>query len=155
MAMIEKATYIKGLCDGLEIDSSSKEGKVIAALVELVTEMAEELDNMACDIYDLHDYAEELDEDLGDVESVVYDCDEDDEDDDCCCGDCDCCDEDCDLFDDDDDEDGEFFAIECPSCGDIVNFDSSIDPEELRCPNCGEQFNCLVDEDDLKALDKE
>ena len=41
----------------------------------------------------------------------------------------------------------------CPACGDVINFDSSIDPENLRCPNCGEKFECIVEEDDLKALD--
>ena len=41
----------------------------------------------------------------------------------------------------------------CPSCGDVINFDSSIDPENLRCPNCGQKFECIVDEDDLHALD--
>ena len=154
MAMIEKATYIKGLCDGLEIDAASKEGKVIAALVEMVTEMAKTLDAMEYDMDELHDYVEELDEDLGDVEELVYECDDEDDDDcDCCCDcDCDCCDdEDCDFFDDD--EEGEFFEVECPSCGDVVNFDSSINPEDLRCPNCGVKFECIVDEDDLKTLD--
>ena len=149
MAMIEKATYIKGLCDGLELDAKSKEGKAIAALVDLVTEMAEALDDMACDIYDLHDYIEELDEDLGDVESLVYELDEDD--DECCCGDCDCCDEDCDLCDEDDEM--EFFAIECPSCGELIHFDSSIDPEDLTCPACGENVNSAVEADDLKKTD--
>ena len=146
MAMIEKATYIKGLCDGLEIDAASKEGKVIAALVDMVTEMAKTIDAMEYDMDELHDYVEELDEDLGDVEEIVYEYD--DEDEGCSCGcqcgcDCDCC----------DDEDEEFFEVECPSCGDVVNFDSSIDPDDLRCPNCGAKFECIVEEDDLKALD--
>ena len=28
----------------------------------------------------------------------------------------------------------------CPACGDVINFDSTIDPENLRCPNCGEKL---------------
>ncbi len=149
--MIEKAAYIKGLCDGLELDNSTKEGKVILALLGLVEEMAETIDEMQAKMSDLEDYCEELDEDLGDVEEVLLDLDDEDYDD--CDGDCDNCCCDCDL--DDEDEDEDYFEIVCPSCGDIVCFDATIDPEELRCPACGEKFECIVDEDDLKAIDGE
>ena len=164
MSMMEKAMYLKGLCDGLEPDKATKEGKLIAALLDMVTEMAAEMDDMQAEICELRDYCEELDEDLGDVEEVLLDLDdedyedEDDEDDVDfeCDGDCAGCDFDC-GFDDDDDlfdeEDDEFFEVICPACGDVINFDSSIDPENLRCPNCGEKFECIVEEDDLKALD--
>ena len=165
MSMMEKAMYLKGLCDGLEPDKTTKEGKLIAALLDMVTEMAAEMDDMQAEICELRDYCEELDEDLGDVEEVLLDLDdedyedEDDDEDDVdfeCDGDCTGCDFDC-GFDDDDDlfdeEDDEFFEVICPACGDVINFDSSIDPENLRCPNCGEKFECIVEEDDLKALD--
>ena len=69
--MIEKAAYIKGLCDGLELDNSTKEGKVILALLGLVEEMAETIDEMQAKMSDLENYCEELDEDLGDVEEVL------------------------------------------------------------------------------------
>ena len=128
--MIEKAAYIKGLADGLELDNSTKEGKMILALLSRVEEMAETIDEMQAKMSDLEDYCEELDEDLGDVEEVLLD-----------------------LDDEDEDEDEEFFEIVCPACGDIVCFDSSIDPEELRCPACNAKFECIVDEEDLKALD--
>ena len=163
MSMKEKAMYIKGLCDGVELDKTTKEGKLIAALLDMVTEMAEEIDDMQAKMSDLEDYCEELDEDLGDVEEVLLDLDDEDyddedEDDDFeeCDGDCSACDFDCcfdeeDLFDDEDED--EYFEVICPACGDVINFDSSIDPENLRCPNCGEKFECIVEEDDLKALD--
>ena len=166
MSMMEKAMYLKGLCDGLEPDLTTKEGKLIAALLDMVTEMAAEMDDMQTEICELKDYCEELDEDLGDVEEVLLDLDDEDYDDEDdfdeddidfeCDGDCAGCDFDC-GFDDDDDlfdeEDDEFFEVICPACGDVINFDSSIDPENLRCPNCGEKFECIVEEDDLKALD--
>ena len=150
MTLIEKAAYIKGLVDGMELDKESKEGKVIAALVDLLGEVVESIDGLEADVDELYEYAEELDEDLGEVESVL--CEDDDEDyddfEDECDGMCDECDLECDLDDD-------FFEIECPSCGEVVCFDESIDPEELACPACGEKFECLVDEDDLKAIDGE
>jgi hypothetical protein len=167
--------YIKGLCDGVELDKTTKEGKLIAALLDMVTEMAEEIDDLQEQIDELEDYCDELDSDLGDVEEVLldldddcFDCDDDDDDEDDddddidvdyeCDGNCAGCDFDCgfdedDEFFDDEDEDDEFFEVVCPACGDVINFDSSIDPENLRCPNCGEKFECIVEEDDLKALD--
>ncbi len=146
MNINEKAAYIKGLADGLELDKSTKEGKLIAALIDLVSDMAEEIELLGEDVDTALDYCEELDEDLGAVEETLLDADLDD-DDEFCDGDCDCCDECCD-FDDDDDE--EYFEVECPSCGETVCFDGSIDPEELACPACGEKFECIISEDDLE-----
>ena len=164
MSMMEKAMYLKGLCDGVDLDKTTKEGKLIAALLDMVTEMAAEMDDMQAEICEVKDYCEELDEDLGTVEEVLLDIDEDDEDyededfdeDFECDGNCAGCDFDCgfdedDLFDDEDED--EYFEVVCPACGDVINFDSSIDPENLLCPNCGEKFECIVDEDDLKTLD--
>ena len=158
MNLTEKSAYIKGLADGLDLDKTTKEGKILAALLELVDEMAQEIADVREDIEQidedleyLNDYVEELDEDLQDVEDYLdEECDED-----CCCdGDCeecdgDCCDCDCDCCDDD-----EFFEIVCPSCGETVCFDQELDPENLICPACGEKFGCIVDEDDFKKLDQ-
>ena len=35
MSLIEKASYIKGLADGLDLNDSTKEGKIIKALIGL------------------------------------------------------------------------------------------------------------------------
>ena len=138
MTLGEKAAYIQGLADGVELDETTKEGKLIAALIDLVGDMA--------------DAIEQLDEDLGSVEELLYDdcdcCDCDD--DDCeCDGNCCDCDEECELADED------FFEVECPACGETICFDGSIDPEELACPACGEKFECVVSEEELEALDGE
>ena len=152
MTLGEKAAYIQGLADGVELDETTKEGKLIAALIDLVGDMADAIEQLDEDIDTLSDYVEELDEDLGSVEELLYDdcdcCDCDD--DDCeCDGNCCDCDEDCELADED------FFEVECPACGETICFDGSIDPEELACPACGEKFECLVSEEDLEALDEE
>ena len=66
-----------------------------------------------------------------------------------------------DEFDEDDedledyDSDDTYYEVECPSCGETICFDGSIDPEELMCPACGEKFECLLSEEDLKELDAE
>ena len=144
MTLSERAAYIKGLAEGMELDTASKEGKVIAALIELCSDMAEEIAALDERVDTVHAYCEELDEDLGEVEELLLEDDECD----CDCDDCCCCDDDCDC-------DEEYFEVECPSCGETVCFDSSIDPEELTCPACGEKFECLIAEEDLKALDAE
>ena len=146
MTLNERAAYIKGLCDGMELDKNSKEGKVIAALTELISDMAIAIEELEDEVCDLGDYVEELDEDLGEVEEILCDCDDECE----CDGDCDMCDEDCECCDD-----GEYFEVECPACGETICFDESIDPEELMCPACGEKFECIISEDDLDALDGE
>ena len=152
MDILEKCAYIKGLAEGLGIDASKPEGKVINAIIDLLSDITTTIADMDDEVATLGDYVEELDHDLGDVEEYLYD-EECDDDCDCCCDDdCDCCcDEDCDCCCDDED----YFEVECPACGDVICFDSSIDPEELTCPACGEKFECLIDEEDLKALDAE
>ena len=138
MTINEKAAYIKGLAEGVELDASTKEGKLIAALIDLVSDMADAIEELEEDVDTALDYCEELDEDLGAVEEMLLD-------DDCDCDcDCDCCDEDCDCCDDD------YFEVECPACGETICFDGSIDPEELACPACGEKFECIISEEDIE-----
>ena len=151
MKITEKAAYLKGLCDGLKPDANKAEGKLILELIETVSLMAAKIEEMEADAKNLRDYVEELDEDLGSVEELLYDEeDEDDFDDDFeCDGNCCDCDSDCELADE------EFFEVECPACGEVICFDGSIDPEELACPACGEKFECIIAEEDLKALDGE
>ena len=100
MTVKEKASYIKGLLDGLNYPQDTAEGKVLYAMSELLAELAEEVvaldeaHSAVCDALD------EIDDELIDLEEFVgYDefYDEDDcccdddccDDDDCCC--CDCC----------------------------------------------------------------
>ena len=153
--MIKKTAYLKGLADGLALDANTKEGKLILALIDLVDEMADTIEEMKGKMSDPEDYIEEIDEDLGDVEEVLLDeYYDEDEDEDECDGDCDNCCLDCDLEDEDDEFDEEdYFEVICPACGDVINFDATIDPENLRCPNCGEKFECIVEEDDMLAMD--
>ena len=127
MTLNEKAAYLKGLSEGLTFDKNSAEGKLLVALVDLCSEMAQEIDRIDADVEYVSDYCEELDEDLGDVEELLLDEDED--------------------FDDDF-EDEEFYEVECPHCGEIVEFDASIEPEELICPACHEAIATELPEGD-------
>ncbi len=154
MSLTEKSAYLKGLADGLEYDKNTKEGKIIAALLDLVNDMAVEIEDLKQDIDEidedlnyLDEYVEELDDDLQDVEDFLDEEYEEDEDCECDC-DCECCDG-CDC----DNED--YYEIVCPSCGETVCFDQELDPENLICPACGEKFGCIVDEDDFNKISEE
>ena len=125
MDINEKAAYLKGLYEGFGVDSAKPEGKLFAELISLIGEMAEKINNLEVEAQELRDYCEELDEDLGDVESLLYSDDEDEE--------------------DDEDEDGEFYEVTCPACGETVYFDEDCDPADLSCPACGESFDCSCD----------
>ena len=139
MKLSEKAAYLKGLADGLNINEDTPTEKLIGKLLDLVSDMAAEIEKLETRCDELTDYADELDADLGDVEEYLFS--EDDED-----------------YDDEDDDDS--YEVTCPSCGEVICFDSSCDPEELICPECGEEFNAVCDCDcdgdcDCDCCDKE
>ncbi len=152
MTLYEKAAYLRGLADGVDFDKTTPEGKILNALLDLVSEISDEVEAINDDLCDLQEYVEELDDDLADVEDFLdEECDGDCENCDCE-GDCDECefgDDDCDC---DCDCDDSYFEVECPSCGETVCFDETIDPENLACPACGEKFSCeFVDDlDDIE-----
>lgn len=128
MGITENAAYLKGLFDGYEIDTEKKEGKIISKLLDLVSEMAESISDLEAECAELREYVEELDHDLGELEEeVYYGCEDGGYDD---------------LNDDEDYEadDAEYYEIECPSCGETVFFDDTLDPDEMLCPACGEKI---------------
>lgn len=139
MTVTEKVAYLKGLAEGLALDESKPETKIINAMVDI-------LDDLALSVSDLEDgldiFSEQLDavdEDLDELEGFVYD-----DDDDCGCG-CGCGCDDCCCGDD---EDEDFYDVECPSCGEVITIDYDIlDEGSIECPNCGEllEFECDCD----------
>lgn len=98
MEIKEKVAHLKGLMEGMEYDTTTKEGKLIAGIIDILDDMAESFAEVTDDIETLYDYADELDADLGDVESEVFEIDDEPYDD---------------YEDDDfDDEDGEETLIQ-------------------------------------------
>ena len=45
MEISEKVAYLKGLAEGLNLDTESKEGKLIAAIIDVLDDMAEKIGN--------------------------------------------------------------------------------------------------------------
>lgn len=120
MDISEKVAYIKGLAEGLALDETTKEGKILAAIIDLLDDIAVEIDDIEVGCDDMSEQLDAVDEDLSAVEEVVYDDDEDDDDDCCHC------------------DDDELYEVECPSCHDIIYLDEDMLEEDgMTCPNCG------------------
>lgn len=101
--LAQKVAYLKGLADGLGIDDSTKEGKLLLSIVETLEDFSDVIDDLIEDHMDLEEYVNFIDEDLADVEEDIYgdesdyefdddDFDFEEYDDDQCCrdGSCDC-----------------------------------------------------------------
>ena len=73
MNITEKIAYIKGLAEGLGLDDSKPEVKVINAIVDLLDDIAYDLTDMEELYDDLSEQVDEIDQDLAEVESELYD----------------------------------------------------------------------------------
>ena len=114
MGISEKIAYLKGLMEGMNVDTESNEGKLFAAVVDVLDEIALEVEDLTDEVMELGDGLDVISDDLSDVEDIVYDEWDDDDDDD---------EDDEEIFFDDTMlEDGE---IICPNCGAKLEFDLS------------------------------
>ena len=75
MTIVEKAAYLKGLAEGLGVDGDSPDGKLWAALNDLLSDMAHEIEDLQSAHLDIADAVDELGEELAAVEEQVYDLD--------------------------------------------------------------------------------
>ncbi len=79
--LLQKVSYLKGLADGLGVEDTSKEGKLLLHIVDTMQEFVDVLDDSIENQLALEEYVEFIDEDLAEVEDDIYGCDEFDEDD--------------------------------------------------------------------------
>ena len=146
MELSNKAAYLQGLVDGLGVDESTKEGKIIKAMSALLAEMAEALEGMDEDLSRAYDQINDLSDELEDLEADLYedegddeDEDEDDEDDE----------EDADDANDDDIASEPFYEVACPNCGETVYVsEDDLDAGEANCAHCGVTFEVALEGDE-------
>ena len=142
--MKEKAAYLKGLIDGLGIDETTNEGKVIKAMSELLGEMAEVIESVDEDLSRAYDQINDLSDELEDLEADLYEEDEDGESEDA---------EDEDTDGDDDAKDDDiasepFYEVACPNCGETVYVsEDDLDAGEANCAHCGVTFEVALEGD--------
>ena len=86
MELKERAAYVKGLMEGLEVEQSSKEGKVIKALYDLVAQLCDTVAELDSDMDQVYDELDAMDEDMDELENQLFGDEEVDEDCDCDCG---------------------------------------------------------------------
>ena len=144
--LTDRVSYLMGLAEGLNLNDSTTEGKVLVKVLELLSELADEMDALRRDHDELDEYVESIDSDLSDMEEAIFGDDDDEEEgcsccdcDDCDCdGDCEDCDCDCDCDCEDEDDDDRVVEYACPHCGAEMTFevDSFDFDEDYLCPAC-------------------
>ena len=150
MTISEKAAYLKGFMEGLELDTEKPEGKMIEKIVDLLGDVAKRLTDVEETTIAISDELDEIEEDLDAIEDFILDEEEDYDDDE----------DDFEDWDDEDDfedegfdygdEDSIIYEVKC-ACGEIINFDEeTLEEGSMTCPNCGEllEFSLEDDEDE-------
>ena len=129
MTISEKVAYLKGLAEGLNLDTEkSKEGKLISVMIGIMEELAMSVEDLEENALNLGEEIDVLSDDLADVEDVVFDDEDDDESED---------------YDDD------WFEVECPTCGEtLVIDDEALADGEVECPKCGSRYAMDLSEDE-------
>ncbi len=149
MELNKKAAYLQGLVDGLGIDDTTKEGKIIKAMSALLGEMADAIEGMDEDLSRAYDQINDLSDELEDLEADLYE-DEDDEDDSDA-------EEETDEDDDANDDDiasEPFYEVACPNCGETVYVsEDDLDAGEANCAHCGVTFEVALEGDDEEAAE--
>ena len=133
--LTDRVSYLKGLAEGMELDTEKKEGKLLAAIIDLLEDIALELEDLWDGEEELYEGLDAVSDDLEDVEDLIFEEDEDEEE-----------------YDEEDfDDDEDCYATTCPTCEEEIFFDESIlEDGEVICPNCGEKL-----EFDLSSLEEE
>ena len=143
MTLSEKSAYLKGLMEGMKLSTETDEGKMIAAIVELLGDVTKTLGDVQETTIAISDELDEIEDDLDAIEDFIMDEDEDyddddfeDDDEDCDCDECDCgCDE-------------IIYEVEC-SCGNIIEFDEeTLDQGSIVCDKCGETLEFSFEDEE-------
>ena len=135
MTISEKVAYLKGLAEGLNIDTDkSKEGKLITVMIDILDEIAMSIEDLEENSLALGEEIDVLSDDLADVEDIVFDDEDEDED------------------DDEEDFDDDWFEVECPSCDEVLVVDEdALEEGYIKCPNCGTEYSLDLTDDVVDA----
>ncbi len=151
--LTDHVSYIKGLAEGMKLDTSTNEGMMISKMLEVMAEMAQENAQLRKDLDELNEYVESIDDDLAEMEEALYgDEDEDDEDGDSCdCGHCHTHHDG--EQEEEKDDDDRVVEYTCPHCGEEMTFevDNFDFDEDYLCPNCHQPLFPEEDEDEEKS----
>ena len=132
MTISEKVAYLKGLAEGLDLDTNkSKEGKLISVMIGILEEIGLSIEDLEENALALGEEIDVLSDDLADVEEVVFE-DEDEE--------------------DEEDYDDDWFEVECPTCEEpLIIDDVALSEGYIECPNCQSKFSLDLSDDVVEA----
>ena len=151
MTLAEKAAYLKGLMDGIKLDTAKDENRLLKAVVDLLQDMAVSIDDLEDNAIAVSDELDEIEENLDAIDEFLMDEDEDDED----------------YYDFDEDEDFDYdlgdddfeydedpvYEVTCPKCGEVHQFSEKELLEGSKpCSKCGELLEFEFDEDDGEEM---
>ena len=148
MTISEKSAYLKGLMDGLKLSTETDEGKMIAAIVDLLGDLTRKVTDIEDTTIAISDELDEIEEDLDAIEDFIMDEDDDEDYDD---------DDDFDDYEDDDyedegfdfgDEDTTIYEVKC-ACGNVITFDEeTLEAGSIVCDECGETLEFTFEDED-------
>ena len=123
MTLSEKSAYLKGLMEGMKLDTESNEGKLISEIISMLQDVAENVSDLEEVVDCISDELDCIEEDLDNIDDYLMDDDDDEYDDEY--------DEDDDYEDisDEDDADDQdeydfgtetLYEVKCPTCGEVI-----------------------------------
>ncbi|NLJ72710.1 MAG: AraC family transcriptional regulator [Syntrophomonadaceae bacterium] len=108
----ERVSYLQGLSEGINLNKTSPQGKIIAGILAVLGELADEITYMQNEFDNIKEYVESIDDDLLDIEEHIFAAEE------------------------------EFIEFDCSHCGENLYFETNLLDEEeaieIICPNCDE-----------------
>ena len=134
MTLSEKAAYLKGLMEGMKLDTEKDEGKLISEIISMLQDVAENVSDLEDVVDCISDELDCIEEDLDNIDDYLMDDDDDDYDDE-------------DEYDFGDDE--TLYEVKCPTCGELITLDEEmLDEGATTCPNCGEELEFDMDDEE-------
>lgn len=118
MTVLERVAYLRGLVEGLEIDTGKKEGKLLTGMLEAMEELAQSVTDLQEQNNSLLDELDDIYEELSAITEDFLDDEEED------------------LS-----EDEELYQVICPTCGEVIYLDEDMLEEgSISCTACGEEL---------------
>ena len=138
----EKLSYLKGVVDGMNLSEATNEGKLFLGIIDVLSALSSEKDQLESRVDKLGEYIDELDRSLSELCDTVYEENDPENDEE---------EEDRDrdvngsvLPDDDEFDDSEdgvsYYSTICPYCKSYVTLTGDLLPEKgegFECPSCG------------------
>ena len=148
MTLSEKSAYLKGLMEGMKLDTESNEGKLISEIISMLQDVAENVSDLEEVVDCISDELDCIEEDLDNIDDYLMDDDDDEYDD---------YDEDDDYEDaDEDDDQNEYdfgsetlYEVKCPSCvKELTGEEEMRDESTKNRPSCGEELEFHMEDEE-------